>query len=26
MQIGGNDGIRASWTRFPPLIFCAMTP
>jgi len=24
MQTGGNDGIRASWMRFPPLIFCAV--
>jgi len=24
MQIGRNDGIRASWTRFPPLILWAV--
>jgi len=24
MQTGGNDGIRASGTRFPPLILCAV--
>jgi len=25
MQTGGTDGIRASGTRFPPLILCAVT-